>query len=153
MKGNIYNDVRKNTSDLYAVIEGILKERDCKLEDLSNKIILDEAKELKRRYTEGGNWYELILQDRDEVAEYDLEDWKNLHKEYRDLCKFITKWSNIDKAKDLESKKDYLKGLAEGTVIEVKKYGKVKFIKVNRTRFVAEYKNGIWTFPISFVQK
>ena len=50
--------------------------------------------------------------------------------------------------------KEKLKGLEEGTKIYVKDDNGIvqeaKFEKMNRTRFVAKYKNGTYSFPLSF---
>ena len=50
--------------------------------------------------------------------------------------------------------KEKLKGLEEGTKIYVKDGNGIvqeaKFEKMNRTRFVAKYKNGTYSFPLSF---
>ena len=58
----------------------------------------------------------------------------------------------MDKRTIIEKKKEILKTLKEGTKIIVKADGvehKADFVKMNRTRFEAKFKQGLYTFPVS----
>lgn len=151
----IYQDLKNNKSFLNTILTNLAKDSRKQIQEYTIDEILKEAKFLKEQMTSGGNWYETFSYyygNEEDIPDYDLEEYTSLKIEYKDLCKFIDKWSIKKKENDIQTKKDILKTLEKGTKINTDKYGVIEFVKCNRTRFLAVWKGEEWLFKISSFQ-
>lgn len=151
----IYQDLEKIKTAYESLQERAMQDHK-RIEDYNVKEILEELKVFKDMFHESGTIVaDLFLEDKENLFDSELAEWNALHKEYRDICKFIDKWSSKQnetvkqaKSSKILDKKEILKTLDKGTKINITKYGIVELIQVNRTRFYAIYNGQEWSFPI-----